>query len=151
MKESEQNKIKRIPPLKSEVCLKLRTNKTCTSSKKLETKLTDQEVEKPLNTGTPKHSNDQECQTKAEGVFVEISCTDCIIMVSCEVKLNCHMGEDHDKDFISYFESDYPCSVFYRWCRTQKELNRNMSNFHSKRVKSCGFDCTSCDENIEPD
>ena len=63
--------------------------------------------------------------------------------------MNWHIGEDHDQDFISYFESEYPCSVCDRWCRSQKELNRHINVFHSKRVKSCSFQCNICDENVE--
>ena len=47
----------------------------------------------------------------------------------------------------SFFRSSI--CVYDRWCRTQKELNWHMSIFHSKRVKSCGFDCNICDENNE--
>ena len=59
-----------------------------------------------------------------------------------------HMGEEHDKDFISYFETDFPCSVCDRWCRSDKELNRHMKIYHCKRVKFCSFDCKSCDEDV---
>ena len=60
-------------------------------------------------------SAEQECQTKPDSKYVEISCTECIFLASCEDELNYHMGEEHDKDFISYFESDFPCSVCDRW------------------------------------
>ena len=69
---------------------------------------------------TPTVSKSQECQTKNETEYVEISCTECIFLASCEDELNYHMGEEHDKDFISYFESEFPCSVCDRWCRTEK-------------------------------
>ena len=59
------------------------------------------------------------------------------------------MGEEHDKDFISYFESDFPCSVCDRWCRTEKELTRHTKIFHNKRVKNCTFECVSCEEELE--
>ena len=58
------------------------------------------------------------------------------------------MGEDHGKDYISYFESDYPCSVCDRWCKNENELNRHMKVYHSKRVKYCGLECNNCDENL---
>ena len=58
------------------------------------------------------------------------------------------MGEDHDKDYISYFESDSPCSVFDRWCRSEKELNRHMKVYLAKRVKFCCLQCNSCDKII---
>ena len=56
------------------------------------------------------------------------------------------MCEDHDKDYISYFESDFPCSVCDHWCRSDKELNRHMKVYHAKRVKLCCLECNSCDK-----
>ena len=94
------------------------------------------------------HTNDQVCQTKPDSKYVEISCTECIFLASSEDELNYHMGEEHDKDFISYFETDFPCSVCDRWCRSEKELNRHMKIYHCKRVKFCSYDCKSCDENV---
>ena len=114
--ESEQNKIsttiKRKAPLKSEVIAQFKV---------LQDKFNVLEIENTQNI--------------------------CIIR-NMESKLKDHDREKplnvgnpklskHDKDFISYFESDYPCSVCDRWCRSQKELNRHMNVFHSKRVKSC--------------
>ena len=95
---------------------------------------------------SPKQSKDQESQTRAD--FVEISCIDCIFLASSEDELNWHMGEEHEKDWISYFDTDFPCSVCDRWCKTQKELNRHIQVFHGKRVKSCSLGCHNCDENI---
>ena len=69
-------------------------------------------------------------------------------LASSEDELNYHMGEEHDKDFISYFETDFPCSVCDRWCRSEKELNRHMKIYHCKRVKFCSYDCKSCDEDV---
>ena len=83
---------------------------------------------------SPKQSKDQESQTRAD--FVEISCIECIFLASSEDELNWHMGEEHEKDWISYFDTDFPCSVCDRWCKTQKELNRHIQVFHGKRVKS---------------
>jgi hypothetical protein len=97
---------------------------------------------------SPKLFRDQDCQTKNDTEFVEISCTECIFLASCEDELNWHMGEDHDKDYISYFESDYPCSVCDRWCRSGKELNRHMKIYHAKRVKYCCQECNSCDKEV---
>ena len=54
------------------------------------------------------------------------------------------MGEDHDKDWISYFDTDFPCSVCDRWCKSEKELKRHMKIHHNKRSKDCNF----CDNEI---
>ena len=59
------------------------------------------------------------------------------------------MYEDHDKDLISYFESEYPCSVCDRWCKSEKDLNHHMKIYHGKRVKFCSIDCKPCDDKIE--
>ena len=91
----------------------------------------------------PTVSRDQECQTKAE--YVEIPCTECIFLASSEDELNYHMGEDHNKDFISYFDTDFPCSVCDRWCKSEKELRRHMEIHHCKRSKECNF-CESEDK-----
>ena len=96
----------------------------------------------------PKISKDQESQTKNDTDFVEISCTECIFLASCEDELNWHMGEDHGKDYISYFDSDYPCSVCDRWCKFEKDLNRHMKVYHAKRVKFFSFECNMCDESL---
>ena len=79
----------------------------------------------------PTVSKDQECQTKAD--YVEIPCTECIFLASSEDELNYHMGDYHDKDFISYFDTDFPCSVCDRWCKSEKELRRHMEIHHRKR------------------
>ena len=100
-----------------------------------------QEIARLKEHKSPKLSKDQEIQTKAEGEFVEISCTECIFLASCEDELNWHMGEDHEKDWISYFESEYPCSVCDRWCRSEKELKRHIQVHHGKRVKLCSLEC----------
>ena len=92
----------------------------------------------------PTISKDQECQTKAE--YVEIPCTECIFLASSEDELNYHMGEDHNKDFISYFDTDFPCSVCDRWCKSEKELRRHMEIYHCKRSNECNF-CGSNSEN----
>ena len=49
--------------------------------------------------------------TFSNSKYVEISCTECIFLASCEDELNYHMGEEHARDFISYFESDFPCRL----------------------------------------
>ena len=66
-----------------------------------------------------KLSRDQESQTKAEGKYVEISCIECIFLASCEDELNWHMGQEHEYDYISSFDSDHPCSVCDRWCKSE--------------------------------
>ena len=96
-------------------------------------------------------SVEQECQTKADSQYVEISCTECIFLASCEDELNYHMGEEHNKDFISYFETDFPCSVCDRWCKSEKDLNHHMKIYHGKRVKFCSVDCKPCDNIIGKD
>ena len=76
---------------------------------------------------------EQACQTKPDSQYVEISCTECIFLASCEDELNYHMGEEHNKDFISYFETDFPCSVCDRWCKSEKDLNHHMKIYHGKK------------------
>ena len=56
--------------------------------------------------------------------------------------------EDHEKHYISYFESDYPCSVCDRWCKSEKELKRHIQVHHGKRVKLSSSECKLCDENV---
>ena len=94
---------------------------------------------------------EQECQTKPNSQYVEISCTECIFLASCEDELNYHMGEEHNKDFISYFETDFPCSVCDRWCKSEKDLNHHMKIYHGKRVKFCSVECKPCDKMIGKD
>ena len=85
-------------------------------------------------------------QTKAE--YVEISCTECIFLASSEEELNYHMYEGHDMDCISYFDTDYPCSVCDRWCKSEKDLNRHIKVYHGNRIKLCSLHCNICDENV---
>ena len=44
---------------------------------------------------------EQECQTKPDSKNVELSCTEWIFLASCEDELSHHMGEKHNKDYIS--------------------------------------------------
>ena len=52
-----------------------------------------QEIARLKKKQSQKLSKDQESQTKAEGNFVEILCTECIFLASLEDELNWHMGE----------------------------------------------------------
>ena len=58
------------------------------------------------------------------------------------------MGEQHGYYYISYFDSDYPCSVYNQWCKSEKELKRHINIYHGKIVKLCHFECNFCDENV---
>ena len=52
-----------------------------------------QEIGRLKKQPSQKLSKDQESQTKAEGNFLEISCTECLFLASYEDELNWHMGE----------------------------------------------------------
>ena len=58
------------------------------------------------------------------------------------------MYEEHGMDCISYFETDYPCSVCDRWCISEKDLNRHIKVYHGNRIKLCSLQCNICDENV---
>ena len=139
------NTIKQKPPLKADIIIQMKTlqEKYDVLEVKYENLLKEKTVEEKI---LPKLSKEQGIQTKNESEYVEISCTECIFLASCEDELNWHLGETHDKDYISYFETDFPCSVCDRWCKSQKDLNRHMKVFHGKRIKSCSLACSFCDD-----
>ena len=139
---------KKKPLTKNEIMLKYKALEEKHEALVKENESNIKEISRLKKEKSPKLSKDQNCQTKAGTEYVEISCTECIFLASSEDELNWHMGEDHDKDYISYFESDFPCSVCDRWCRSEKELNRHMKVYHAKRVKYCCLECNSCDKDV---
>ena len=73
----------------------------------------------------------------------------CIFVASCEEELNFHMGEEHDKDYIDYFDAAFPCSVCARGCQSEKELKRHKQIYHHKTVKKHTLECNHCEDNFE--
>ena len=110
---------KKKPLTKNEILLEFQALEVKHANLVKENERNVQEIARLKKQKSPTLSKDQECQTKAEGEYVEISCTECIFLASCEDELNWPMGEDHGKDYISYLESDYPCSVCDRWCKNE--------------------------------
>ena len=91
------NTIKQKPPLKADIIIQMKTlqEKYDVLEVKYENLLKEKTVEEKI---LPKLSKEQGIQTKNESEYVEISCTECIFLASCEDELYWHFGETHDKD-----------------------------------------------------
>ena len=95
-----------------------------------------------------------ECQTFTEKI--QIPCNLCTHVATCEEELNWHMGEEHDRSSESYFDTDYPCDICGKWCRSasdlihhQKRHDIGTKSHESHRLLDMIFSCNFCDEKFE--
>ena len=139
--------IKKKVPLKAELSIQLKELQLKFDTLEEENKTLKQEIEELKNNGTERMQEDQDTQTKAE--FTEIACIECIFLASCEEELNWHMGEEHDQDYVDYFDTEFPCSVCSKGCQSERELKRHKQIYHHKKVKRHSLECNHCEDNFE--
>ena len=79
---------KKKPSTKNEIMIEYKALEVKHANLVKENERNVQEIARLKKQKSPTLSKDQECQTKAEGEYVEISCTECIFLASCEDELN---------------------------------------------------------------
>ena len=99
--------------------------------KYLETIKTLQETVQNLKSPSPSKSSD--CQTFSDDL--QIPCNVCIYVATCEEELNWHKDYDHDISTDLYFETDFPCDICGKWCRTEADHTHHLK-LHEVSSKS---------------
>ena len=69
--------------------------------------------------------------------------------------MNWHLCEEHEKDDKLCFDSDFPCNICGKWCRSEEDLARHEQNHATKPAKDhtdeqakfnrMNFKCKFCD------
>jgi hypothetical protein len=108
---------------------------------------------KNLKSETPLKSQvDLETQTSSNPGDTEpqIPCRLCIYVATCEEQLNWHMDDEHDLNTDMYFETDFPCEICGKWCRTGADLTYHLKkhevvkSVHPIEGKTCSYFLDGC-------
>ena len=100
------------------------------------------------NLKSPSPSKSTDCQTFSDDL--QIPCNVCIYVATCEEELNWHKDYDHDITSELYFETDFPCDICGKWCRTEADRTHHLklhevsSKSHDPLVK-----CKLCAKTFE--
>ena len=121
--------------------LKGKEKKHLEAIKSLEEKIAKLKTEKDLKSS--------ECQTFSEQI--QIPCSKCLHVSSCEEEFTWHMDEYHDIQSDSFFDSDFTCDICGKFCRSKSDLDHHQKK-HETSVQS--NECTkytrdSCSQNFE--
>ena len=79
-----------------------------------------------------KLSTSSECQTFLKEI--QISCNSCIYNATCEEELSWHMSEEHAVSTDPYFDTDFPCDICGKWCRSESDLEYHQQK-HKESLK----------------
>ena len=72
------------------------------------------------NLKSPKLSKSSDCQTFTNDI--QIPCNICIYIATCEEELNWHKDYEQDIQTDLFFETDFPCVLCGKWCRSEADL-----------------------------
>ena len=86
-----------------------------------------------------KTSSSSECQTFSEDI--RIPCNSCMYNATCEEELNWHMSEEHEVPSDLYFDTDFPCDICGKWCRSESDLEHHQKK-HEESLKSADIPCS---------
>ena len=64
----------------------------------------------------------QSIETQTFQNETKIQCNVCIYVATCEDELKWHMGEEHDVPTDMFFDSDFPCDICGKCCRSGSDL-----------------------------
>ena len=99
----------------------------------------EERIEKLKREIFPKSNSELGTQTSVDACNSElhIPCTICIYVASCEEELNWHVEDEHDiKTDMYSFETDFPCEICGKWCRTQADLTYHLHKHELDRLPS---------------
>ena len=54
------------------------------------------------------------------------NCKYCIYIATCEEELNWHIDDEHNIQTDPYFETDFPCEICGKYCRTEADLTYHL-------------------------
>ena len=111
----------------------------------------EERVEKQRWETSPKSKSvsDLETQTLLDPGDSElrIPCRNCVYVATCEEELNWHMDDEHDINTDMQYETDFPCEICAKWCRTEADLTYHLKS-HAYESESLsmnnGNDILSC-------
>lgn len=109
-------------------------------------KILEERVEFLKKKSSPESFSDFGMQTsKDAGDFEpQIPCQICIYVATCEEQLNWHMENDHDITTDLQYETDFPCGICGKWCRSEADLT-----YHLKKHELDSLTCKSKSLNNE--
>ena len=109
---------------------------------------------------SPKSNSDLGTQTSIDygNSELHIPCKICIYVATCEEELNWHIEDEHDIKTDIFLETDFPCEICGKWCRTAADLTYHLKKHEIETLKcdSKPFDnasvmlsCNYCDLKFE--
>ena len=104
----------------------------------------EEKIEK-LRMETSRKSNcDLKTQTSLDpgDLDLQIPCRICIYVATCEEQLNWHMDDEHNIQTDMFYETDFPCEICAKWCRTEADLT-----YHIKKHEFDNLPSESNNEN----
>ena len=114
----------------------------------------EERIEKLKTEIIPKSNSDSGTQTSLDpgNSELQIPCNICIYVATCEEELNWHIEDEHDIKTDLHFETDFPCEICGKWCRTVEDLTYHLKRheFDSLPLESQSLveqiACHNCDE-----
>ena len=84
----------------------------------------------------PKAESEFETQTSLDprDPALQIPCRICIYVATCEEEINWHLDDEHDVKTDMYFETDFPCEICGKWCRSEADLTFHLKNMSLVRM-----------------
>ena len=102
-----------------------------------------EQVEKLGRETSPKSksASDLETQTSSDPGDSElrIPCGNCVYVATCEEEFSWHMDYEHDINTDMQYETDFPCEICAKWCRTEADLTHHLKR-HAYESDSLSLD-----------
>ena len=101
--------------------------------------------------------SDLETQTSSdpEDSEVQIPCKNCVYVATCEEELHWHMDYEHSITTDMQYETDFPCEICAKWCRTEADLTHHLkrheyeSESRSLNNRNDMLSCNFCDKRYQ--
>ena len=96
----------------------------------------EEKIEKLKREISPKSNCDLGTQTSLDpqNSELQIPCSICIYVATCEEELSWHIEDEHDIKTDIHFETDFPCEICGKWCRTNADLTYHLKKHESDRL-----------------
>ena len=120
----------------------------------------EEKVENLRRETSSNSTSDLETQTSMDPGETELQlpCRICIYVATCEEQLNWHMDDEHGLNTDMDFQTDFPCEICGKWCRSDADLTYHLNkhefvkNVHQEEVQTCShfldgkcaFDSNEC-------
>ena len=91
-------------------------------------KILAEKVENLRRDTSSKANGDLETQTSLDTGETELQLPFriCIYVAKCEDELSWHMDDEHALNTDMHFQTDFPCEICGKWCRTESDLTYHL-------------------------